>query len=216
MARDAHIPALRFHRLTRFYDAILARTMKEEELKRRLITQANLVPGLRILDLGCGTATLTIMMKQLQPDASLHGLDADEEALSLARAKAKAAALELDFELGRAQDPPYEAQSFDRVLSSLVFHHLNLAEKRCALRGIYTILKSGGMLHIADWGRPKGFLQRWAFLPVQLLDGFETTRDSVTGILPRLMEEAGFVDVAETRSDATLFGTHALYQGRRP
>lgn len=216
MSPDPYIPALRFHRLTRFYDAVLARTMKEEVLKRRLIAQASLTPGQRALDLGCGTSTLTILMKQLHPEVSVHGLDADETALALARTKARAAGLEIGFELGRAQEPPFEPQSFDRVLSSLVFHHLKLAEKRRALAGIYRILKSGGALHIADWGRPRTLLQRWAFLPVQLLDGFETTRDSVRGIIPELMEEAGFVDVAETRSDATLFGTHALYRGRRP
>lgn len=216
MSPSTFIPALRFHTLTRFYDAVLARTMKEEELKRRLIAQAGLIPGLQVLDLGCGTATLTVLLKQLHPEVSVYGLDADETALALARAKTRTAGLEIGFELGRAQDPPFEARSFDRVLSSLVFHHLNLAEKRHALAGIYRILKSSGMLHIADWGRPKSLLQRWAFLPVQFLDGFETTRDSVTGMLPALMEEAGFVDVAETRSDATLFGTHTLYRGRRP
>jgi hypothetical protein len=76
-------------------------------------------------------------------------------------------------------------------------------------------LKPGGELHIADWGKPKGFLQRLAFLSVQFLDGFKTTGDSVKGILPTLMAEAGFQSVEVTRSDSTLFGTLVMQRGLR-
>lgn len=216
MSRPTFIPALRFHALTRFYDELLARTMREVALKRRLIAQAALEPGMRVLDLGCGTATLSVLIKQTHPDVDIHGLDADEAALAMARAKAKAADLEVHFHRGFVQDAPFESGIFDRVLSSLVFHHLRREDKRGALTEALRLLKPGGEIHLADWGRPKGTLQRLAFLQVQFLDGFETTRDSVDGILPALMEEAGFIEVGETRSDATLFGTHALYRGRKP
>jgi len=216
MSRSGYIPALRFHGLTRFYDALLERTLKEEALKRSLIAQAALEPGMRVLDLGCGTATLSILIKQSHPSVELHGLDADRGALAMARAKAAAAGVEINFVLEYAQDAPFEDGTFDRILSSLVFHHLPIDVKRLALTRAFELLKPGGELHIADWGKPKGFLQRLAFLSVQFLDGFETTRDSVKGILPRLMEEAGFVAVEVTRSDATLFGTLALQRGMRP
>lgn len=216
MKQKSHLPALRFHGLTRFYDALLARTLKEEALKRRLIAQAALEPGMRVLDLGCGTATLSLLIKQRHPGLELHALDADDGALSLARAKAKAADQEIHFHQGYAQDPPFEAGAFDRILSSLVFHHLRQQDKERALCRAFQLLKPGGELHIADWGRPRGPIQRLAFLSVQLLDGFETTQDSVKGILPGLMEQAGFTAVEETRRDRTLYGTHSLYRGQRP
>jgi ubiquinone/menaquinone biosynthesis C-methylase UbiE len=202
MNRSAFIPALRFHGLTRFYDALLARTLKEEAFKRRLIAQASLEPGMRVLDLGCGTATLSLLIKQIQ-------------ALSLARTQAVAAVVKIRFHQGYAQDPPLQAGSFDRILSSLLFHHLRRADKVKTLASAFALLKPGGELHIADWGRPGSAFQRMAFLSVQVLDGFETTRDSVEGILPRLMSDAGFEAVVESQQEPTVFGTLSLYQGRR-
>jgi ubiquinone/menaquinone biosynthesis C-methylase UbiE len=189
--------------------------MRENALKRSLIVQAALGPGMRVLDLGCGTATLSVLIKQTRPDVDLHGLDADGAALEMARAKAQAAGLEIQFHRGLAQEVPFESGTFDRILSSLVFHHLSRDDKRRALAEALRLLKPGGEIHLADWGRPRGFLQRLAFLQVQLLDGFETTRDSVCGVLPTLMHETGFSDVKEVRSDNTFFGTHTLYQGRK-
>jgi hypothetical protein len=77
-------------------------------------------------------------------------------------------------------------------------------------------LKPGGELHIADWGRPHDPIMRFAFLGVQLLDGFATTADNVRGKLPEYMARAGFVGVAETQRLRTPFGTIALYRARHP
>jgi hypothetical protein len=49
-----------------------------------------------------------------------------------------------------------------------------------------------------------------------LLDGFETTRDSVAGLLPDYMRAAGFASVTETQRDRTLFGTLAFYRAVKP
>lgn len=216
MSRSAFIPALRFHGLTRFYDALLARTLKEDAFKRRLIAQASLEPGMRVLDLGCGTATLSLLIKQLHRHVEVHGLDADREALALAQGKTEEAGLEIHLHQGLAQSPPFEDQGFDRVLSSLLFHHLQQDDKRRTLHRAYHLLKPGGELHIADWGPPKDPFQRLAFLAVRVLDGFETTRDSVTGVLPRLMNQVGFSSVEETHRERTVFGTLSLYLGTRP
>ncbi|MBK8724683.1 MAG: class I SAM-dependent methyltransferase [Holophagaceae bacterium] len=216
MSRSAFIPALRFHSLTRFYDALLARTLKEDAFKRRLIAQASLEPGMRVLDLGCGTATLSLLIIQSHAEVELHGLDADAQALSMARTKATEAVVQIQFHHGYAQNPPLVKGSFDRILSSLLFHHLQRADKVTALSRAFALLKPGGEMHIADWGKPRSTLQRLAFLSVQLLDGFETTRDSVEGTLPRLMGESGFADVVETEFGCTVFGTLSIYRGRRP
>lgn len=57
---------------------------------------------------------------------------------------------------------------------------------------------------------------RLAFFFIQLLDGFETTRDSVTGLLPQLMRDAGFVNVSCTSSFSTVFGTIRLFKCTAP
>ncbi len=77
------------------------------------------------------------------------------------------------------------------------------------------MLKPGGELHVADWGRARSALARVLFIPVQLLDGFETTGDNVHGMLPELMATAGFEQVDETGFVATMFGTISLYSARK-
>lgn len=211
-----YIPALRFDWLTRFYDPLLRATLKEEKVKRRLVDQVALRPGHRVLDLGCGTATLTMMLAEACPEADVVGLDGDVRVLGLARAKIARAGLRIALHEGMAFDPPFPPGSFDRVVSSLVFHHLDTADKRRTLARAFELLRPGGELHIADWGRAGGPLMRIAFLMVQLLDGFRTTSDNVRGRLPALVAEAGFDAVEETHRERTLFGTLSIYRAVRP
>jgi ubiquinone/menaquinone biosynthesis C-methylase UbiE len=208
-----YIPALRFRSLTRFYDAVLNTVLKEERFKRRLVEQASIEPGHRVLDLGSGTGTLTVMLKQAQPLAEVLGLDGDPEVLEIAGRKAAAAGLEVEFRQGMADAPPFEAGRFDRVVSSLVFHHLTTDQKQRALEQARRLLQPGGEIHIADWGKAQNLLMRVLFLGVQLLDGFETTKDNVQGRLPDLIRAAGFKGVEETHHEMTLLGTLSLYRG---
>lgn len=213
---NRYVTALGVPALTRFYDAVLRATMREEAFKTELVRQANVLPGQRVLDLGCGTATLSIMLKTAHPTATIIGLDGDDEVLKLAATKAKGAGREIELHRGFVFDPPFAPGSFDRVVSSLVFHHLTLDDKRRTFRAVRTLLRPGGELHIADWGRSENGLMRALFLSIQLLDGFETTRDNVRGRLPDLMREAGFMGVEETGRQTTLFGTLSFYRARAP
>ncbi len=211
-----YTPALGFRWLTRFYDPVLRATLKEDKFKTRLATQAWIRPGHRVLDLGCGTGTLTVMLKQACPEATIVGLDADAETLEIARRKAAQAGIELELHQGIASEPPFEAKSFDRVLSSLFFHHLSTGDKRRTFARVRELLRPGGELHIADWGKAQNLVMRLAFLGVQLLDGFETTSDNVRGGLVPFMSEAGFSSVSETHREMTLFGTLSLYRAINP
>ncbi len=121
---DKYIPALGFHSLTRLYDALIKCFMPESGFKRRLVNQAKIRKNDRILDLGCGTGTLTILIKQLYPDTEVFGVDADEKVLQIAEEKAAKAGAHLRLNQGMAIQLPYQDHSFQRVLSSLVIHHL--------------------------------------------------------------------------------------------
>jgi ubiquinone/menaquinone biosynthesis C-methylase UbiE len=212
----SYIPALRYESLTRFYDPVLRATLKEDRFKRMLVEQAALRPGHRVLDVGCGTATLTILLKQACVDAEVTGLDGDAKALALARTKIEAAGLDIALKQGLGSEAPFPPASFDRIVSSLVFHHLTTEEKRRTLKRVRELLKSGGEVHIADWGKAQNPAMRVAFLAIQLLDGFSTTTDNVRGLLPTLMTDAGFRAVEETHREMTVFGTLSLYRGLAP
>ena len=153
------------------------------------------------------------MLKEIHPAAEVVGLDGEEKALSIAKRKIAKNGQGIEFKKGLSFDLDFTDQSFDVVVSSLLFHHLNREDKLRTLREVFRILKPAGELHIADWGRPQNFLMRGAFLVVQLLDGFETTGDSVQGNLLQYMEQAGFKNAGETKRFATLFGTVCLYRG---
>lgn len=210
----AHVPPLRFHALTGIYDDVVRLTMRDESLKRRLVEQSRLADARDVLDLGCGTATLTAMIKRAAPDVRVTGVDVDRRALDLARKNLAGVDVQL-VEASIAELPMPDA-SYDRVLSSLVLHHLDHAGKRAALAGAHRVLRPGGELHILDWGPPQDLAMRAAFLAVRLLDGFETTRDNARGRLPELIAQAGFVDVVVAGRRRTVFGTIELYSARRP
>ncbi len=214
-SKERYVTALRYDGLTSLYDPILQLTMREKIFKGRLIEQANIQKDQRVLDLGCGTATLTIMIKQIQPSSDVVGLDGDVKILKIGRQKIENRGLDIALQVGLSFDTMFPDNSFDRVISSLLFHHLLPADKRRTAAEVYRILKLGGELHIADWGRPSNSLMRAAFLGVQLLDGFAATTENIQGKLPDYMQEAGFQDVTETDRLNTVFGTLGLYKATK-
>ena len=216
MATDGYLPALRFPALTRFYDPVVRWTTREETFKRLLVEQANPRPGQLILDLGCGTGTLAIQVKDRQPGAIVHGLDADPEMLERARAKASGAEAEVSFQEGFSTSLPYPSESFDLVLSTLFFHHLDPETKRQTVREISRVLRSGGELHVADWGKPGDPMMAAASLGIRALDGFSVTAESFSGRLPAIFQELGLVAAEPTRRLRTMFGTLTLYRARCP
>jgi ubiquinone/menaquinone biosynthesis C-methylase UbiE len=211
----SYLPALRFRALTRFYDPLLRATMRENEWKGRLVQEASLQPGHHVLDLGCGTATLALMLKRAEPEATVVGLDGDPDILTLAREKVAAAGLAIELREGMAFAPPFPPASFDRVVSSLLFHHLGTEDKRRTLVRAWELLRPGGTLLVADWGKPENALMRLAFLGLQVFDGFGTTADNVNGRLIEFMVEAGFTAVEERHRTMTPFGTLSLYRAVR-
>ncbi|MBX3703100.1 MAG: methyltransferase domain-containing protein [Steroidobacteraceae bacterium] len=213
---EAFVPALGYRWLTPLYDVVVRATTRERRFKRALIGQAGILPGQRVLDLATGTGTLAIWIKQAQPAAEVTGVDVDPEILARAERKARLAHAEISLRQARSDTLPFPARYFDRVMSSLFFHHLTWQDKVRTAGELFRVMRPGAELHVADWGRPANPLMRGLFLAVQCLDGFATTRDNVAGRLVGLFEQAGFREVAESRRFSTVLGTLSLYRAVRP
>jgi SAM-dependent methyltransferase len=146
--RHDYLPAAGRDALLPFYD-LLSRVLGGAGAHRRLIDQASLVTGQRVLEIGCGTGNLSIRAKRAHPGVELTGSDPDP--LALARAQRKARRLTgIRFEQGYAQHLPYPDATFDRVLSALMLHHLDHETKVAAAAEVHRVLRPGGSLHLVD------------------------------------------------------------------
>jgi ubiquinone/menaquinone biosynthesis C-methylase UbiE len=206
-----YVPALGFHWLTPYYDVVEGAVTQGKHLKEALIQQMKIAAEQQILDLACGTGTLAIQIKQRYPAVSMTAVDCDQTVLSFAARKADQAKMTIQFDQAFSEELPYPNEYFDRVVSSLFFHHLTRDHKKRTAKEIFRILKPHGELHVADWGRASNLLMRGLFIPVQLLDGFKNTQDNVSGKLVGLFEQAGFAQVMERQAFNTIFGTMVLY-----
>jgi ubiquinone/menaquinone biosynthesis C-methylase UbiE len=169
-----------------------------------------------VLDLACGTGTLAIEIKKERPKAKVSGVDGDRQVLVRARRKAQEAGVKIDFQTGLSTDLPYENSSFDVVVSTLFFHHLTDEAKADSAEEIRRVLRLGGRVLIADWGRPQDPLMRMLFVNVQLLDGFGNTSSSVKGRLPEILREAGLKRVSVVDRMRTPLGTVEIVSAIRP
>ena len=208
----SYLPALRFRVLTPLFDLVVRWGMRELTIKRYLVQHAQIGSRSRVLDLGSGTGTLAILAHTMHPDAELIGIDVDPDILAIARAKAAREKAGIRFNQGMAFSLPYDSRSFDRVVSSLVFHHLTTRDKERTLAEVRRVLNPGGLVLILDFGKPQNAL---AWLIGQVLQRIEPSGDLQRGVLPALMEQAGFIQVEVVARFMTAFGTVALYRGQK-
>jgi ubiquinone/menaquinone biosynthesis C-methylase UbiE len=211
-AHRSYIPAAGHDLLLPFYDP-LNRLLGVGGLHDDLIAQARLEPGHRVLDVGCGTGALAVSIRTKFPHVEVVGLDPDPKALSIARRKAKRAGVAVRFDQGYGDALPYRDAEFDRVTSSLMLHHLDLATRHRMLRDLLRVLRPGGSLHLLDFGRSEeqsdGLLKR-------LLQSAEDLREKSDPRVAGILVQAGFESVERIAARRTLFGRVAFHCGCKP
>ena len=108
----------------------------------------------RVLDLGCGTGTLTRMIvDKLPATAEVIGIDAAEKMIEVAERK-KGARKNLRFEAALAEELPFENESFDRMVSTFFFHHINGGLKAKVLQEMWRVMRPDGLAIIVDVDMP--------------------------------------------------------------
>jgi len=186
--------------------------------RRELIEQASITSGQRILDIGCGTGSFAVLLMRQRADVEVIGLDPDPKALRRAKAKATRAAVSIQFDQGFADQLPYESRSFDRVFSSLMFHHLDEQTQQRTLTEVLRVLKPGGSFHLLDFASNdhsshpdshESSSHRSHSLHSHLMHLFHPRNrlqdNSDAGILG-LMTGAGFPNVQKVKDGRMLFG----------
>jgi SAM-dependent methyltransferase len=200
------------------YDFIVATLTRETLWRGALLRQVQPRKDDVIADLGCGTASFLSLLGRAVAPARLIGIDPDVAILAMAQRKLSSAGVPALLLHGYLHDAARLLANSgpNKIVSSLVFHQVPLAEKRAGLAAIHAALVPGGELHIADYGWQRTRAMRSLFRVVQCVDGFADTQPNADGILPDLMKEAGFVEVEETGVIPTATGSISLYRAKRP
>jgi ubiquinone/menaquinone biosynthesis C-methylase UbiE len=208
-AERTYVPAAGRDWLLPLYDP-LVKLMGGDAARERLLKQAAIGSGQRVLDIGCGTGTFAIRLKQLHPEADVVGLDPDPEALARASRKAERARVAIRFEQGFSDDLPFLDAAFDRVFFSFMLHHLHGNEKEGTLREVQRVLKPGGSFHMLDFRKPEsngnGLLTRW-------LHSSHRLEENAGSNVVALMRAAGFRDAETVEQGSMTLWRIAYYQG---
>lgn len=206
---DRYVPAAGRQVFTRLYDPVMALTMREDTWRSQLYARVvvDLPPGGVLADIGSGTGTFCIELADLRREATIIAIDGDPESIGIAQRKPGSE--RVSWKEGLATKLPLESESVDAVSMSLLLHHLNSEGKHGALREAKRVLRPGGHLYVADWGRPDS-VTFTGFLLLRTLDGFPNTREHAQGLVPVLIGKAGFDEMVIWRRLRTFWGSIEL------
>ncbi|MEQ4304720.1 methyltransferase domain-containing protein [Plantactinospora sp. B6F1] len=201
----SYLPAMGKDWLLPLYDPFI-RLAGVGRVHGQLLDRADLRPGQRILEIGCGTGNLLRALGRRVPDVEAVGIDPDPAALRRARRKATRSRLPIRYERAFADELPLPDGGFDRVLSAFMLHHLAEEDRIPALREVGRVLRPGGELHVVDIdGTPSGHGP-----------GRLHRNPRVMGSLPErvlaALADAGLTGVAENGRGRAWFGRYVFYR----
>ncbi len=191
------------------YDPVTQYVLPPNEtlVRQGLLDRIRVKPR-RILDLGCGTGSTTLMLKQTFPQAQVIGLDLSPYMLVRAEDKANKAGLDIQWRHGNAEHTGFPDASFDLVTASLLFHETPPAVTQAILLECFRLLTVGGEVLILDGSQKTLRNLDW------LNNIFEEPyiRDFAEGSVDAWMGKAGFEGVQTDE----IWGIHQVTRGVKP
>jgi ubiquinone/menaquinone biosynthesis C-methylase UbiE len=140
-------------RYAHFYDIIttLMTFGREKKFRQDEIKLTQLKQGDKVLEIGCGTGTLTLAAKaQVGSSGEVVGIDIAPEMVAVARHKATRKGVGVSFQVGSIASIPFPHNHFDVVICSFMIFHMPEDVRKKGFTEIYRVLKSGGHLFIFD------------------------------------------------------------------
>lgn len=203
-----YLPAAGHDALLPCYD-LISRLLGIKRVHQALIAQAGLADSQCVLEIGCGTGNLIVRAKRDHPHLEAVGCDPDPRALERARRKAN----DVRFDQGYAERLPYADGEFDRVLSSMMLHHVEDAAKPAAAAEIFRVLRPGGSLHLVDiGGEPTADHDVLA----RLVRRNPHAAGNLGDAIPRLLTPAGFDCTEVASTPHRVLGRLNYYRATRP
>lgn len=168
---------------------------QEKRFSGKIIKLLELKGNERVLDVGCGTGTLSIeiagKLSGMGGNPLVAGLDAAPKMIRVARRKSEKIRA-VRFDLGIAEALPYEDAYFDRVVSGFFFHHINYPLKKRSLGEMWRVLKKNGTALIMDVDVPENLFGRLCAWSGYLLFHQEEIRENIRGKLREALNGTPF------------------------
>ncbi len=190
------------------YDALMKRMTfgRERELRETTVSLAGVKPGDCVLEVGCGTGTLTLAAKRRAgPSGKVFGIDVIPVMIELSQRKAALAEEEITYQLASIADIPFPANTFDVVMCSFMIFHMSEKVRQKGVAEIFRVLKPQGRLLVLDSATPTRSALKAL---VKMVSGGELPPD-LHQLCP-LMEHSGFSKIEIAPVDFRLLGYSPL------
>ena len=179
---------------------------REHLLREETVRLAQVVPGNSVLEVGCGTGTLTLAAKrQAGQSGKVCGIDIIPGMIEASQQKAAQAKEDIIFQLGSIDNIPFPEKQFDVVLCSFMIFHMAEMTMRKGITEIRRVLKPQGVWLVLDLALPTQTFQR--FVAQRLFGGM--LQHDLHELLP-LMEAAGFSNIEIGQAKFRVMGLSVL------
>lgn len=182
----------------------------ENKIGQKVISLLDIKGNEQVLDLGCGTGTLTIEAgKQLSKGGRIVGIDAASKMIKVARKKVINIP-NVSFDVCAAERLIYLDNSFDCAISTFFFHHIDIDLKIATLNEIWRILKIGGKAVIVDVDIPYSLFGKICAWSGYLLFQQNQIKENIRGKLRDAISLSSFEGFKIIRSDMGYITTFYL------